>query len=94
VSPDSAFFSPAAFPDSRSCLWQGLQSNEVASLLVSDSLRANGAIKRETVLRRKIVFNGKKRDLFWNARYVRHALEEYLAARLANGHGAMTGPQK
>jgi hypothetical protein len=46
----------------------GLQSNEVARLLVSDYLHADGSVKRETVLRREIAFNGKERDLFWTAR--------------------------
>jgi site-specific recombinase XerD len=72
----------------------GLQSNEVARLIVSDYLHANGSIKRETVLRREIAFNGKERDLFWTARYVRQAVDEYLAARLAQGHGVTTRPQE
>ena len=72
----------------------GLQSNEVARLLVSDFLHADSSVKRETVLRREIEFNGKERDLFWTARYVRHAVEEYLAARLAQGHGVTTRPQE
>lgn len=41
----------------------GLQSNEVARLAVSDYLRPDGSIKRETVLRREIAFNRKERPL-------------------------------
>lgn len=32
--------------------------------------------------------------MFWTARYVRQAVDEYLAARLAQGHGVTTRPQE
>jgi site-specific recombinase XerD len=72
----------------------GLQSSEVARLAISDFLLPNGVINRETVLRAEIAFNGKERPLYWTARYVTQALDDYLAARLAQGHGVTTRPQE
>jgi site-specific recombinase XerD len=71
----------------------GLQPNETARLLVSDYLNAEGSVRRDSVLRAEIAFNGKERDLYWVARYVTHSLDAYLASRLARGHGVTTRPQ-
>jgi site-specific recombinase XerD len=46
------------------------------------------------VMRAEIAFNGKERPLFWASRYVRQALDAYVAARLARGHGVTTRPQE
>jgi site-specific recombinase XerD len=72
----------------------GLQSNEVAQLTIADYLQAEGSVRRESVLRAEIAFNGKERSLFWTTRYIRKTLDAYLAARLAQGHGVTTRPQQ
>jgi len=70
----------------------GLTPNEIAKLLVSDYLRANGEPQIESALRAEIAFNGKARPLLWASPKVRAAIDKYLEQRLAARHGITTSP--
>jgi site-specific recombinase XerD len=70
----------------------GLMPNEVAKLVVSDYLEADGAVRVDSAVRAEIAFNGKPRPLVWaNAKTCR-AIDDYLAYRLVAHHGVTTTP--
>lgn len=68
----------------------GLMPNEVAKLLISDYLSANGEVVIESSVRAEIAFNGKERPLLWASARVRAAIDQYLEYRLAAQHGITT----
>ncbi|WP_248295467.1 hypothetical protein [Paraburkholderia sp. UYCP14C] len=68
----------------------GLMPNETAKLTLSDFLTASGAPRIESLLRAEIAFNGKQRPLIWASKKVQGAIDQYLAYRLAQGHGITT----
>lgn len=68
----------------------GLTPNEIAKLLVSDYLRANGDVLIESLVRAEIAFNGKARPLLWSSRKLQGAIDTYLEHRLAVRHGVTT----
>lgn len=70
----------------------GLMPNEIAKLLVSDYLQANGQTRIESLVRAEIAFNGKVRPLLWASAKVRAAIDVYLEHRLAFRHGTTTSP--
>ena len=70
----------------------GLMPNEIAKLLVSDYLQANGQTRIESLVRAEIAFNGKARPLLWASAKVRAAIDGYLEHRLAFRHGITTSP--
>ncbi|ATJ86497.1 site-specific integrase [Ralstonia solanacearum] len=70
----------------------GLTPNEIAKLLVSDYLQANGQIRIESHVRAEIAFNGRVRPLLWASAKVRAAIDVYLEHRLAFRHGITTSP--
>jgi site-specific recombinase XerD len=70
----------------------GLTANEVAKLLVSDYLEANGRVRVESVVRPEIAFNGKPRPLVWASSRTCAAIDNYLKYRLAVRHGITTSP--
>ena len=70
----------------------GLTPNEVAKLLVSDYLEANGKVRIEAILRQEIAFNGKARPLLWASAKTCAAIDDYLRHRLTVRHGITTSP--
>ncbi|QIK19220.1 site-specific integrase [Ralstonia pseudosolanacearum] len=70
----------------------GLTPNEIAKLLVSDYLQANGVPCIESVVRPEMAFNGKARPLLWASAKVRAAIDVYLDHRRALRHGITTSP--
>jgi integrase len=68
----------------------GITPNEIAKLLVSDYLQANGTPRFESALRAEIAFNGRARPLLWASQKVRTAIDSYLEHRLAARHGITT----
>lgn len=70
----------------------GLTPNEIAKLLVSDYLQANGVARIESTLRAEIAFNGKARPLVWASAKVRAAIDTYLDHRLDARHSVTTSP--
>ncbi|MBB6580932.1 site-specific integrase [Ralstonia solanacearum] len=70
----------------------GLMPNEIAKLLVSDYLQANGQTRIESLVRAEIAFNGKVRPLLWASAKVRAAIDTYLEHRLVFRHGITTSP--
>ncbi|MCK4118354.1 tyrosine-type recombinase/integrase [Ralstonia nicotianae] len=70
----------------------GLTPNEIAKLLVSDYLQANGQTRIESLVRAEIAFNGKVRPLLWASTKVCAAIDVYLEHRFAFRHGITTCP--
>jgi site-specific recombinase XerD len=68
----------------------GLTPNEVAKLMLSDYLSADGDVRAETLLRAEIAFNRKPRPLIWASSKICTAIDDYLAYRLAVRHGVTT----
>lgn len=68
----------------------GLTPNETAKLLISDYLKPNGDVQKESAVRAEIAFNGKPRPLFWTASKVCAAVDKYLEHRLGARHGVTT----
>jgi len=65
----------------------GAQLTEIASLIVSDYLKANGDVLVESKWRPEISYTGKPRPLFWTNTKVTGAINDYLAWRLVKLHG-------
>ncbi|AMP36972.1 site-specific integrase [Ralstonia solanacearum] len=70
----------------------GLMPNEIAKLLLSDYLQANGQTRIESLVRAEIAFNGKARPLLWASAKVRAAIDLYLDHRFVFRHGITTSP--
>lgn len=70
----------------------GLMPNEAAKLVVSDYLKADGAVRVDSTARAEIAFNGKPRPLVWANEKICRAIDDYLAYRLAARHGVTTAP--
>lgn len=75
------------------CLFgTGLKPGELAGLLVSDYLNADGSVRADSELRAEIAFNGRSRPLHWVNTKLIAAIDEHLAERLRLGHGVTTRP--
>lgn len=59
----------------------GLTPSEIGALRVADVVSSQGEIKRKTLVRAEISYNGYERTLYWSNAKVRQALEDYLAWR-------------
>lgn len=68
----------------------GLTPSEIGALRVADVVTTHGEIKRKTLVRAEISYNGYERTLYWSNAKVRQALEDYLAWRRTNQIGAGT----
>ena len=60
---------------------------ELASLIVSDYLNADGSVREDSCIRAEIAQNSRKRPLYWSNPKVTAALDAYLAHRLKVKHG-------
>lgn len=70
----------------------GLTPNEIAKLLITDYLKANGEVLIESSVRAEIAFNGKERPLLWASSKVRAAIDKYLEHRVTARQGITTTP--
>ncbi|MBF6989311.1 site-specific integrase [Cupriavidus sp. IK-TO18] len=70
----------------------GLTPNEIAKLLITDYLKANGEVVIESIVRAEIAFNGKERPLLWASVKVREAIDQYLEHRVAARQGINARP--
>lgn len=70
----------------------GMMPIEIAKLVVSDYLAADGSVREESEVRAEIAFNGIARPLYWSNKAVTSALNAYIASRAAHGAIDQTSP--
>jgi hypothetical protein len=68
----------------------GLMPSELAALRVADVVSSQGEIRRKSLVRGEIAYNGYERTLYWSNSKVRNAIEDYLAWRIEHQVGMGT----
>lgn len=65
----------------------GMTATELAQLEVADVLAEDGSFRAISEVRAAIAYNGRSRPVHWTNNKVREAIDGYVAARVAAGHG-------
>lgn len=68
----------------------GLTPSEIGALRVADLVSTGGELKKKTLVRAEISYNGYERVIYWSNTKVRVAMENYLSWRSTNQIGAGT----
>lgn len=68
----------------------GMFPSEIGALRIADVLSSQGEIKRKSLVRAEISYNGYERTLYWSNEKLRRALEDYLNWRVEHQVGAGT----
>ena len=68
----------------------GMYPSEISALRVADVVTSKGDLKRKTLVRAEISYNGYERVLYWSNAKVKQALEDYLNWRVEHSAGLGT----
>lgn len=68
----------------------GMFPSEIQALRVADVLTSTGEIKRKSLVRAEISYNGYERTLYWSNQKLKQALEDYLNWRVEHKAGIGT----